>query len=100
MNDNEERLPTAILVISFPFTLKLSNTHHSSLFCEYYWQNFKGCCGLYLKCIINISEYILNKGEIESVTIYQDINLYIEGKNTQNNLSISNIFLTFKFPIV
>ena len=79
MNDNEQRLPTAIPVISFPFTLKPSNTHHSSLFCEYLWQNFKGCCGLYLKCIINNSEYILNKGEItDSVPIYQDIKLYIE----------------------
>lgn len=81
MNDNEERLPTAILVICFPFTLKPSNTHHSSLFSEYYGQNFKGCCGLYLKCIINNSEYILNKGEItESIPIYQDIKLYIEGE--------------------
>ena len=79
MNDNGQRLPTAILVIRFRFTLKPSNTHHSSFFCEYLWQNFKGCCGLYLKYIINNSEYILNKGEIiDSVPIYQDIKLHIE----------------------
>lgn len=74
LNGNGQRLPTASLVISLPFALKPSATLHSSLFCEYYWQNFKGRCGLYAKSIINNSEYMLNKGGItESVPIYQDV---------------------------